>query len=1058
MGSSIADQAAERLHHTSGSSARGVLSRVEVVPANNDENGGGTPAGAQNPIETVISRQPLHGSSDSFTPPPWKSSSTPVELGALLEGATLGHFRLEKFVGGGGMGAVFRAIDETLGRTVAVKVLSRDSTDEETLRRFQNEAQSAARLDHENIARVYYVGEDQGLHFIVFEFIEGINIRDLVQQKGPLPLEEAISYVLQVAEALEHASLRNVIHRDIKPSNVLVAAGRRAKLVDMGLARLHQMDSQADDLTASGVTLGTFDYISPEQARDPRTADVRSDLYSLGCTFYYMLTGRPPFPEGTVLQKLLSHSTDEPTDPRALRPDLDDQVVQVLQRLLAKQPLKRFQRPSDLIGQLLLIAERLNMQSIAQNGTVWIGPSPSRYTALERALPWAVPIAVFVGLLLVLRGYQSPQSFEFHKVSVDLLRPEDSAAVSPVGRAVADGPAGPAGGELLRRPAEAPAEIAAGGDLNPASPLVAPQGLGATNGADSANEAESAVPQDSAEAAAEASQVPVADAARPPASPASAAQPATAEPGRSQPSPPAAAAAPAPDAAASVTRPVPSPADPQPPAAEPPDTKMPVPKASRSEAPSAETDGPKSADADATRAGPPAVEVPTTSQPLPASAPLKDAGGQKVPPADSPAAPADVTAIPLGGATRESPPSDSTPAKIVVTQGGGSIVQGALAVSSLAEACRHAQLSGIRQIELHFDGPLEETPLDVGDQELTITNGVGYRPLVVFRPAAAAFASQGAMIRSGATRLNWHGVDVLLDLTDAMSAAFSMFLLRSQASMSLRDCVLTVRNVDAQGQMQSSRVEFLALEQRPSSDPGSEPLGPPAARQVNVSNCILRGQATVIRSEQAAPFRLVIQNSLIVARGWLADVEGSSTQPSVTDGRVDLVLKRVTAILQDGLCRMAGGPPRPYQLDLHTELWENILFVKDSGAPMFDRVGELPVVEKRLDLRGRDNFYPGSTKLLRLRSDARLGNIVDFNFDSRDRLSFLDEKSPNFTLMWQGLPDSALSEDQHTPEHYRLDPSDFNPGMLIPAGVDISRLPPAHPAASAAASSVPFRS
>ncbi|MDP6466997.1 MAG: serine/threonine-protein kinase, partial [Pirellulaceae bacterium] len=251
----------------------------------------------------------------------------PNEIGASLAGEQLGHFELEEFIGGGGMGAVFRAVDNTLGRTVAVKVVSNESTDEETLRRFRNEAQSAARLDHSNIARVYYVGEDQGWNYIVFEYIEGVNIRDLVEHKGPLLPEEAVSYMLQVAEALDHASERDVVHRDIKPSNVLVMPDGRAKLVDMGLARLHHVDSPANDLTATGVTLGTFDYISPEQARDPRCADVRSDLYSLGCTLYYMLTGMPPFPEGTVLQKLLSHSSDPPPDPRELRPEIPDEIA-----------------------------------------------------------------------------------------------------------------------------------------------------------------------------------------------------------------------------------------------------------------------------------------------------------------------------------------------------------------------------------------------------------------------------------------------------------------------------------------------------------------------------------------------------------------------------------------------------------------------------------------------------------------------------------------------------------------------------------------------------------
>ena len=305
------------------------------------------------------------------------------------------------------MGSVFRAIDTKLNRTVAVKVLSQHQNDEESLRRFKNEAQSAARLDHDNIARVYYVGEDDGWHFIVFEFIEGVNIRDLVRHKGPLDLDEAFSYVVQIADALEHAHQRDVTHRDIKPSNVLVTHDGHAKLVDMGLARLHHVESDSADVTASGVTLGTFDYISPEQARDPRNTDVRSDLYSLGCTFYYMLTGSPPFPEGTVLQKLLSHSSDTPPDPRLYRDDIDDSVARILDRLLAKSPDDRYQSPAELIGELLVAAERLGLPT-AGRGTVWAAPgSPEQGWA--RHLPWFAPALLLVVTAFVLeRWSRSP--------------------------------------------------------------------------------------------------------------------------------------------------------------------------------------------------------------------------------------------------------------------------------------------------------------------------------------------------------------------------------------------------------------------------------------------------------------------------------------------------------------------------------------------------------------------------------------------------------------------------------------------------------------------------
>ncbi len=325
------------------------------------------------------------------------TSLHPRDLGRLLEGQRLGHFELHEFVGGGGMGAVFRAHDTMLNRTVAVKVLSQEqSSDEETLRRFQNEAQSAARLDHDNISRVHYVGEDRGWHYIVFEFIEGQNLRDLVDQQGPLDLAPAVSYTLQIADALAHASERDVVHRDIKPSNVLITPDGMAKLVDMGLARLHQIEPGADDLTASGVTLGTFDYISPEQARDPRSADVRSDIYSLGCTLYFMLTGQPPFPDGTVLQKLLQHQGDEPPDPTGFRADLPDDLVKVLGRMLAKSPEKRYQSPEELVADLTGIAGRHGLQATVPNGPIWISPSEVQPTFWQRHLPWIAPVVVLL--------------------------------------------------------------------------------------------------------------------------------------------------------------------------------------------------------------------------------------------------------------------------------------------------------------------------------------------------------------------------------------------------------------------------------------------------------------------------------------------------------------------------------------------------------------------------------------------------------------------------------------------------------------------------------------
>jgi hypothetical protein len=358
--------------------------------------GPGSRAGPPADEATVISRP--EGSSASGPPPSQRRRSPSTEIGRLLEGSMLGPYRLDAFIGGGGMGAVFRALDTTLDRTVAVKVLARqESDDEETLRRFRNEAQSAARLDHENIGRVHAVGSDGDWHYVVFEFIEGENLRDLIRREGPFSPPRTVEVAIQVANALEHASQREVVHRDIKPSNIVITPAGRARIVDMGLARFHQVTGDAD-LTVSGMTLGTFDYISPEQARDPRAADVRSDLYSLGCTMFFMLAGRPPFAEGTMVQKLLQHQQAEPPAITDLRSDVPRRLAAIIGRLMEKDPLDRYQRPAVLVADLLACAE-------AEGYAITIGPGGMEAAVpvarRPARLPWVVPPIL---LLLVVAG------------------------------------------------------------------------------------------------------------------------------------------------------------------------------------------------------------------------------------------------------------------------------------------------------------------------------------------------------------------------------------------------------------------------------------------------------------------------------------------------------------------------------------------------------------------------------------------------------------------------------------------------------------------------------
>ncbi len=366
---------------------------------------------------------------------------SPRELALTLKGQLLGHFHLQEFIGGGGMGAVFKALDTTLDRIVAVKVVASQSISSEDLqRRFLVEAQSTARLDHPNIARIHFVGRDRGLPYIVFEYIDGVNLRDLVLNHGPIPLGDALSFTCQIAHALAHAWQKEVVHRDIKPSNILVTREGQAKLVDMGLARFRQVDTTGNDLTTTGVTLGTFDYISPEQARDPREADTRSDIYSLGCTLFYMLAGRPPFAEGTAVQKLLQHQDQSPPNLSQLRPDIPESVSQLVTRMLAKSPEHRPQTPNELVVHCYQIFQELGLQPPPSLAPLPLVP-PSGISSTWRVhLPWALPLAALLALAWLtsggdwlVSGFLSGEAVDFppppHPIEQSAMQAENSEAV-----------------------------------------------------------------------------------------------------------------------------------------------------------------------------------------------------------------------------------------------------------------------------------------------------------------------------------------------------------------------------------------------------------------------------------------------------------------------------------------------------------------------------------------------------------------------------------------------------------------------------------------------------
>lgn len=331
----------------------------------------------------------------------------PKDLGAALVGHHLGSVVLEEFIGGGGMGAVFRARDVNLQRTVAVKVLAtHQNLPVDTQQRFEVEAQSGAQLDHPNIARIYYSGEEKGLRYIVFEHIEGNNLRDMVATEGPQEIGDVVRYGVQIADALVHAWSREVIHRDIKPSNIIVTPEGNAKLVDMGLARYKREDEAQLDLTSSGATLGTFDYISPEQALDPRRADVRSDIYSLGCTLYFLLTGQPPFPGGTGLQKMLQHQGEQPVGVRHLRPEVPRYLELIVEKMLAKRPEARQQDPAEVFAALSGVAQRMGI--VTSTSTVVTVPNleqSSSAATVRYHLPWIAAAAMLLAVGIILPAF-----------------------------------------------------------------------------------------------------------------------------------------------------------------------------------------------------------------------------------------------------------------------------------------------------------------------------------------------------------------------------------------------------------------------------------------------------------------------------------------------------------------------------------------------------------------------------------------------------------------------------------------------------------------------------
>ena len=266
-------------------------------------------------------------------------------------------YKLIELIGQGGMGAVYLCEHMALKRPVAVKVMPEEKVKAPgALERFQREARAIAQLDHDNIVRAFDMGCDEGVHFMVMEFVDGVNLEKLVSKHYKdtgLSISRATRYAVETLLAMQHAHEIGWIHRDIKPANILVDRYGCVKLLDLGLSRMFEGDT--DQLTKKfdeGNVLGTADYIAPEQALDVSAADIRSDIYGLGCTYYFMLAGRPPFHKGSVAQKLVWHQTKYPDHIHTVRPDVPEGINEIIFRMIAKKPDDRYREPSEVIEAL----------------------------------------------------------------------------------------------------------------------------------------------------------------------------------------------------------------------------------------------------------------------------------------------------------------------------------------------------------------------------------------------------------------------------------------------------------------------------------------------------------------------------------------------------------------------------------------------------------------------------------------------------------------------------------------------------------------------------------
>ncbi|MDX1970103.1 MAG: protein kinase [Planctomycetaceae bacterium] len=763
-------------------------------------------------------------------------------------GQTLGHFTIRRRIGSGGMGTVFLADDEKLQRQVALKVLSPEQTaDPASVQRFINEARAAARLDHDHVARVFFYGDDQGLHYIAYEYVQGGNLRELIRARGRLEPAEVVAYAVQLAAALCHTSACGVVHRDIKPSNIIVTQQGKAKLVDLGLARKESLEESAQ-LTVAGTTLGTFDYISPEQAKDPRNVDVRSDIYSLGCTLYHALTGEAPYPDGTVLQRLLDHQEKEPPDPAVKNRRVSPALSAVVRKMMAADQRRRYPSAEALLHDLLLIASAMGLRTLPDGqsalASLLNAPRGSWWTQNASWVVTAMALVLVAGVWQAFPQWISPSASGSLAPSSGSGSPTAQSELSP-----------PNDGSVASRFLPSPTLTTT--DMPTASSSSRLPGVANPNQGTRAPL--SGNPADPASTTSDGTTIhpmPLAINAETP-------QQFTLDGGRA-------------------------------------DLRMPPVVPGDGRTPAAPTSGAAVANA----ATPGSLVPPSTASAIP-SALVPESGRSEsggTPPGLKTGATIvgaeAVAAIPanLGGAA-----PGTTQLPVVV--GPFVVVGNPQSYPTLEAACAEVRDGGV--IELHFDGrrPEAERPLRLVSKRITIQAARGHRPVLWFAPKeGVADPLQSRMITvSGSTgSLSIANVALELQLKPLPGVdLWSLFRLERPERLRLENTHVTVSN--------PSHAAATVIECA-SPPPAFVKMGamkdgqPVVATEILVERSVIRGEATGIRVRDAAPLNCDFRQSFFALGEWLLN---SELAPDVMSPMMDISLSLTdnTCLLGQGLLR-----------------------------------------------------------------------------------------------------------------------------------------------------------